>query len=163
MAAHFLTTAALHIYVLWKESPLSVFIASGLVTERWVSPLSHAIIKDTLITNADKRPMPVVRHGLHAVEQHQREMQGYEAQHPYPNAEAIRIWSRCRSVDVQIPAYDDGIATYPVQVVGPDELLVFATAASLNKPLIGPAPTDGETLRYLADVGIRFASFASPD
>jgi hypothetical protein len=59
---------------------------------------------------------------------------------------------------VTLSGYADGIADFPPQTVGPDELLVFATAAAYEIPLLGPAPTDPETLDLLAEVGINFAS-----
>jgi hypothetical protein len=150
--AIFLTTAALQIYLLWRDSPLSQAIAATPTSEVWISPLSHAILEDTFHTS-ETLDDAVKRRGLRAVRQHRQIMKGAPT-YPYPNSEAVRIWTEIRSLQVDIPAYDDTIATYPAQHVGPDELLVFATAAALPVPLFGPAPIDAETVEYLKDVGV---------
>jgi hypothetical protein len=156
MPAVFLTTPALHMFLLWPQSSISKFLETCLTNEVWISPFSHAILKDTFLQAG---PSMASRRGLRAVERHRRAMEsGSKATYPLPNQDALRIWSEVRSVNVDIPAYDDGIASYPKQTVGPDELLIFATAAGLSLPLIGPAPTDNETIQYLADLGITFAS-----
>jgi hypothetical protein len=156
MAGLFLTTPALHISLLWRESPLSKSLAAAPVSEVWVSPLSHAILIDTYL-KPGLLSDGLRRRGLRAVEGHRRRMETSAiATFPLPNREALRIWAEIRSLQVDIPAYSDGIASYPVQKVGPDELLVFATAAALSVPLAGPAPSDPETIEYLKDVGITF-------
>ena len=156
MPAVFLTTPALHMFLLWPQSSISKFLATCLTNEVWISPFSHAILKDTFLQAG---PSMVGRRGLRAVESHRKKMEsGSKVTYPLPNQDALRIWSEVRGVKVDIPAYDDGIASYPKQTVGPDELLIFATAAGLSLPLIGPAPTDNETIQYLADLGITFAS-----
>ncbi len=156
MAGVFLTTPALHIHLLWRDSPLSKSLADSLAGEVWVSPLSHAILSDAYL-----QPGPFTdalrRRGRLAVQRHQRRMESSGiATYPLPNREALRIWADIRSLQVDIPAYGDGIASYPPQTLGPDELLVFATAAAFSLPLLGPAPDDPETIEYLKETGIVF-------
>src|SRR5215471_3952178 len=146
MAAVFLTTSALHIYLLWPDSPLSKKLAQAVVSDVWVSPLSHAILTDTYLKPGSFTET-LRRRGLRAVERHRRKMETTgNAVYPLPNREAVRIWADIRSLQVDIPAYSDEIANYPPQQLGPDELLVFATAAAFSIPLVGPAPSVAETL-----------------
>jgi hypothetical protein len=156
MAAAFLTTAALEIYLVWPSSPLGQFIGNAPTHERWVSPLSHAILKDAL--HASQIEVNARKRALRLVEQHRQSMRQHGPQYPYPDAEAIRIWSEVRGLEVDIPPYDDGIAKHPAQKLGPDELLVFATAAAFSKPLVGPMPADEATIEFLSDMGVRFLS-----
>jgi len=155
MAAIFLTTSALEIFLLWPLSPLSVQVKKRGLSETWVSPLSHAIIYDTLmygeIDGADRKK------GVLAVNRHGQAMRSYDTQYPCPSVDAIRIWSEIRGLAVDIPPYDDGVASFPEQRVGPDELLIFATAAAFSIPLVGPQPTDEDTLKTLAESGVKFS------
>lgn len=125
-----------------------------------MSPLSHAMITDTFLQGKGgprRRDPNLVKRALRAVESHRRKIQANGGPtYALPNHEAIRIWSEIRGAEINIPAYDDGVATYPAQSVGPDELLVFATAAAISVPLFGPAPTAADTLELLKDVGITF-------
>jgi hypothetical protein len=156
VAGLFLTTAALHILLTAPASRMGQAIARAPLAERWVSPLSHAILTDSYFSQT---MTPAARRaGLRAVEQHRRGMRQFPVQYPFPDEEAVRIWSEIRSVAIDIPAYDDGIGRFPAQAVGPDELLVFATAAALAKPLIGPAPVDAEVIGFLTEHGIRFST-----
>jgi hypothetical protein len=156
MAGLFLTTPALQISLLSRESPLSKSLAATPVGELWVSPLSHAILTDTY-TKASGLSDDLRRRVLRAIQSHRRKMEiGGLATYPLPSLEALRVWTEIRSVQVDVPAYSDGFATYPMQRVGPDELLVFATAASFALPLVGPSPSDPETIECLKDVGITF-------
>jgi len=157
MAGLFLTTPALQIFLLWQQSPLSKYLRERPAGEVWISPLSHAILKDAYLQPSSIPDDTLRRRGFREVDWHRRKMEtAGNATYPLPNAEAVRIWSEVRSLRVDIPSYDDGIATYPAQEVGPDELLIFASAASLTIPLIGPRPHDPKTLEYLQDVGIVF-------
>ena len=156
MPAVFLTTPALEIFLLWRQSRLAKFLDGLLANEVWVSPLSHCILDDTFV-NAG--PSLLTRRGRREVERHRRRMEtSGKATYPLPNQDALRVWSEIRSLKVDIPAYGDGEVNYPSQAVGPDELLVFATAAAFSTPLIGPGPTDTDTLEYFKDVGITFYS-----
>jgi hypothetical protein len=156
MAGIFLTTPALQIFLLWPLSPLSKFVADSLTTEVWISPLSHAILLDSFL-KASSLSETLRRRGIREVERHRRQMDSTGiATYPLPTHEALHVWSYIRSLRIDIPAYSDGVASYQEQNVGPDELLVFATAAAFSKPLIGPAPSDPDTVEYLKDVGITF-------
>lgn len=157
MPAVFLTTPALQIFLLWPQSSIARFLATCLTNEVWISPLSHAIVEDTFLQTG---PSPLARRGRREVERHRRHMEtAGSATYPLPTSDAVRIWFEIRSLKIDIPPYSDGEVKYPAQKVGPDELLVFATAGAFSKPLIGPAPTNSETLDYLKDLGITFRSF----
>lgn len=157
MPAVFLTTPALEIFLLWRESWISKFLRSLSANEVWISPLSHAILEDTFTVQAGHST--VARRGINAVERHRRKMAtAGKATYPRPTDEAIRIWAKIRSLEVNIPTYVDGPAKSESQIVGPDELLVFATAAAHSLPLFGPQPTDSDTLDFLTDLGITFHS-----
>jgi hypothetical protein len=159
MPAVFLTTPALQIYLLWQQSALSKFLNGLLAKEVWVSPLSHAMIRDTFLQSGASH---LSRRGLREEERHRRKMETInKTSYPFFNQESLRIWSEIRSIKVDIPAYDDGVAKYPAQTVGADELLVFATAGAFSIPLVGPAPIDPETLEYFSDLGITFRGVAA--
>ncbi len=73
MPGLFLTTAALRIYLLWPDSPLSRRIEERRM-ECWISPLSHAILKDTCLSEEDVDVF--VRKKMHKeVLKHERVMQ----------------------------------------------------------------------------------------
>ncbi|WP_141563164.1 hypothetical protein [Teichococcus rhizosphaerae] len=156
MAGFFLTTAGLRVSLLWANSPLAKYIRNSPTEEIWVSPLSHAIMKDQFFGESGASP-ELRKRGYQAVEMHARQMARINpTQYPYPDEPALDIWAQIRSLEVNIAAYDDGVAQHVAQQLGPDELLVFATAAAHLKPLIGPAPDDPDTLRVLDGLGIRF-------
>jgi len=112
---------------------------------------------DTFISNTSISPI-TRRAGIKAVEAHRAEMTHFRAQYPYPDSTAVKIWAEIRGIEVKIPAYEDAKMKYAEQLLGPDELLVFATAAAVQKPLVGPSPSDPELLAYLEGLGIRFTS-----
>jgi hypothetical protein len=156
MAGVFLTTPALQIFLLWQESPLTKYLIERRADEVWMSPLSHAILRDSYLQSSSI-PDALRRRGLREVDRHRRKMEAAGiGNYPLPNAEAVRIWTEIRSLRIDIPSYDDGIATYPAQQVGPDELLIFASAAAFSKPLIGPGPDEQDIVEYLKDLGIVF-------
>ena len=139
MAGFFLTTAALRIALLYENSALTQHIRRTRAEECWVSPLSHAILKDYFIT-APGLLVTTRKRGLRAVEDHAEGTRRYPAQYPYPNPRAVDVWGEIRSLKLVIPAYADGVGCHDEQQVGPDELLVFATAAVNLKPLPRPRP-----------------------
>ena len=156
MAVLFLITAALEISLLYPDSALGRFIAANPIAETWVSPLSHAMLLDTFLVRPGINPI-ARKNGMRLVSESQRRMRHYPAQYPYPDQEAIRIWSAIRGIEVNIPPYDDGVAKYPEQPLGTDELLVFATAAAFAIPLVGPMPLDQVIIDFLLSNGVKFA------
>ena len=121
------------------DSALGRRIAGTPAGECWVSPLSHAILRDEFFT-ATKDSVAVARIGYAAVVANTRQMMRRPANYPYPDGDALEIWGQIRSADITIPGYKDGAAFHPEHVVGPDETLVYACAAANMKKLIGPAP-----------------------
>lgn len=169
MPAVFLTTPALEISLLWPECRISKYLRGLRANEVWVSPLSHAILEDTFTTrvsslaadNMDagerRRRQLLAKRGIIAVDRHRRKMEtANKGSYPRPNDETIRIWAKIRGLEVDIPHYADSEVECQAQTVGPDELLVFATAAAHSLPLFGPQPVDPETLELLTDLGITF-------
>ena len=154
-APFFLTTDAIKIWVYWRRCRLAQLIQARPLL--WASPLSPAILIDSILGAGDQTSSATRSLALRTINEIKTRFAS-SAQYPYPGPDALEIWSQIRSVDVTLSGYADGIADFPPQTVGPDELLVFATAAAYEIPLLGPAPTDPETLDLLAEVGINFAS-----
>jgi hypothetical protein len=165
MAGLFLTTAALRVYLTSSDSDVSLYISRIPPDEIWISPLSHAILQDEAFSRTDLSN--TLRRRLYdGVEQHRLSMKN-KPQYPYPQEDALRKWSHLRSVNVVIPRHNHGSIENPEQIVGPDELLVFCTAAAFDKHLVGPPPTDKDTIELLGKFRIvfdaGFMEFASRD
>ena len=160
MGPYFLTTAALRVALFSNAGPLHSLIKGLKVDECWVSPLSHAIIQDSILTDdIAQRGRRLIGVALQLVANDVGRMStpARSSRYPLPDQRAVDIWAQVRSAAVDIPEYDDGGATHPAQRLGPDELLVMSTAAALGIPLIGPAPTNPAELELLASVKVIFA------
>jgi len=58
MAGLFLTTPALQIFLLWPQSPLSRHLLAMPAGEGWMSPLSHAILRDAYLQTSRSNYSP---------------------------------------------------------------------------------------------------------
>ena len=154
-APFFLTTDAIKIWVYWRRCRLAQLIQARPLL--WASPLSPAILINSILGAGDQTSSATRSLALRTINEIKTRFAS-SAQYPYPGPDALEIWSQIRSVDVTLSGYADGNRRLSATNSRTRRIARLRHRRCLRIPLLGPAPTDPETLDLLAEVGINFAS-----